>query len=392
MRLTDRARKRAAAAAGAVLLLLAVVLGVGPASVASGAVTTVAGATLGPAPVAVSGIDLHDGQIQRFGSTFYLYGTMYGCGYTWQQNPTPWCGFGVSTAPSMAGPWSTPTLLFPANAADPYNPGHTYQTVCGTGSGCFSPRMIQRTGWGANDNVFVLWFNGPAWMDPVNGGAPHGYMVMGCNGPTGPCGATAGAPYGSTYRPILHQCSGANGDPGLSASIQNNALSLVCPKGGHDLGQEQLDRWGTNGTNVGTASIPGLTGNIEATGTYQDSSTGVWVMTFSDPGCGYCAGTQTGYATASNQLGPWTAPANRGVGAPANGRRAISTSSCGGQPDTVSVIDGQAWQKVDLWTGAMNETNAGLLLVPLVYNPAVSYGSTGDGHIWHAPFYDWSCN
>ena len=100
----------------------------------------------------LTSIDLHDGMVVQAGGTYYLYGSMYGCGYTWLVSGTPWCGFGVSTAPSMTGPWSTPTLLFDPNQTDPFT-GTSWQTECGgTGAGCFNPRMIQRT-WGPADGV-----------------------------------------------------------------------------------------------------------------------------------------------------------------------------------------------------------------------------------------------
>jgi hypothetical protein len=370
-----------------VFLLMAAAIGLGPAQ-AQSPVRDVAGARLAaPAAVDVAGVDLHDGQLQKFGSTYYLYGTMYGCGFSWQQANTPWCGFGVSTAPSMTGPWSTPTLLFSASAPDPYNPGKTYQATCGaSGQGCFSPRMVQRSGWGANDGVFVLWFNAP-WY--YSSGAPHAYMIMGCNGPTGPCGASAGAPYGTTHRPTLHQCNGANGDPGISASSDGTSIYLLCPMvGTTSVAVEQLSKWGSDGTGVGATNVAGLTA-VEAMGMWRDPSTSTWVMTYSDIRCGYCAGTGTGYATAPSPLGPWTAPGNLGVGAPVNARRLISANSCGGQPDTVSVIDGQPWQKINLWTGQMNETAAGLHFEPLTYTP--TSGSAGDGQLWHPPFADWTC-
>jgi hypothetical protein len=373
-----------------VFILIAAAIGVGPATAQSPA-REVAGAQLAaPAPVAVAGLDLHDGQVLKVGSTYYLYGTEYGCGFTWMQSPTPWCGFGVSTAPSMNGPWSTPMLLFPATAPDPYNPGKTYQATCGsTGQGCFSPRMVQRSGWGANDGVFVLWFNAP-WY--YSSGAQHAYMAMGCNSPSGPCGASAGAPYGTTYRPVLHQCVGANGDPGLSASSDGTSIYLLCPMAGTtSVAVERLDKWGTNGTGTGATNVAGLS-SVEAMGMWRDPATGTWVMTYSDVRCGYCAGTGTGYATAPGPLGPWTAPGNVGVGGPVNARRLISADSCGGQPDTVSVIDGQAWQKLDLWTGAMNETGAGLHFEPLTYDPTLATGTAGDGGLHRTPFTPFACS
>ena len=381
-------RFRPAGMLAAVLLLLTALLGVAPAT-ADSPVRQATSRTLAvPASVNLSGIDIHDGQLAKFGASYYLYGSEYACGFQWYQPHTSWCGFGVSTAPSMSGPWSTPQLLFPANAPDPYNPGHTYQDTCGgTGQGCFSPRMIQRSGWGANDGVFILWANAP-WY--VTNGASTAYMTFGCNGPAGPCGASAGAPYGSTYRPVMHQCNGANGDPGISAQPDGNSLAIVCPKAGTTLGQEGLDYWGTNGSGTGTTSIAGLGGNIEATGTFRDATTGTWVMTYSDPGCGYCSGTQAGYATAPTLLGPWTPPGNVGFGQPTNGRRAWSANSCGGQVDTISLIDGVPWQKLDLWLGTNNEAGAGLHFEPLTYTPAT--GSPGDGGLWRPALAPLTCN
>ncbi|MFE0463682.1 hypothetical protein ACFW1A_30965 [Kitasatospora sp. NPDC058965] len=403
----SRATRRPGPATAVLLLLVAALLGAvptaaraavptAPAAVAAPAArsASVPAATAArPAGVTVTGIDLHDGQIQKFGSTYYLYGTMYKCGYTWWQPNTPWCGFGVSTAPSMSGPWSAPQLLFSPTAADPYNPGNSYQSVCGgvSGytSGCFSPRMVQRSGWGANDGVFVLWFNAPAYMDlPAPNKASHAYMTMGCNGPAGPCGASAGAPYGTTYRPVLHQCDGANGDAGLTADSENGSIALVCTKQENSLSIEQLDKWGTNGTGNGANYLAGVTA-IEATGTYRDAATGTWVMTYADKNCGYCTGTGAGYATAPSMLGPWTAPANLGVGQPANGRRAFSANSCGGQVDTVTEIDGQAWQKIDLWTGSNAEPNAGLRFEPLVYTPTTN--TAGDGTVWRTALAPFTC-
>lgn len=337
-----------------------------------------AATAVGPAPVTVTGVDLHDGQITKWGSTYYWYGSMYGCGFTWYQSPTPWCGFGVSTAPALEGPWTTPRPLFPANAPDPYNPGKTYQQTCGsTGQGCFTPRMIQRTGWGANDGVFILWWNAPWYLS--GGGAPHAYMAMGCNGPAGPCGATAGAPYGTTHRPQLNQCKGANGDAGLLPADGTNPPALVCPMAGNTgVGIERLTYWGADGAGQGSTSVAGLQG-IEGVGGWRDPS-GTWVLTFSDPGCGYCTGSPAGYATAPSQLGPWSAPQNIGAGANANGRRVWSAATCGGQADGVSVMDGVPWQKVNLWRGTPNETTAGQHLEALTFRPA--FGSTGDGGLW----------
>lgn len=357
-----------------------------------GSVALPAGALPGPGPgvsyrmpVTMAGVDLHDGQMIKAGDTYYLYGTMYSCGFTWGATNTPWCGFGVSTSTSMAGPWSTPTRLFSPQDTDPWT-GTTWAVECGsTGAGCFNPRMIVRSGWGQNDGVPILWFNSPADYTRSHANA---YNAMGCNSLTGPCGPTAGAPYGSYNKPSLWICS-ANGDFTI-ITIPGQQPALICTMpGSASLSIERLAYSGTNGDGYGARNLAGLTG-IESPGAWQDAATGTWVMTYSDPNCGYCAGTATGYATAASPYGPWTAPANVGTGAPTGGRRDVSATSCGGQPRTVSLLDGDPWQGIDLWTGANNETSAGLHFEPLYYRPAA--GAAGDGTLWTAALSPFFCN
>jgi hypothetical protein len=151
---------------------------------------------------------------------------------------------------------------------------------------------------------------------------------------------------------------------------------------------EQLTEWGTAGTGVGSTHLAGLT-SVEASGVYQDPVTGVWIMTYfrSELRVPQRRPDPTGYATATDPLGPWTAPApataTQGGG---GGRRDISAASCGGQPDTVTVLNGQAYELIDLWTGSANETGAGILLEPLTRNGAVPSA----GRPWQ-PFTPWTC-
>jgi hypothetical protein len=218
--------------------------------------------------------------------------------------------------------------------------------------------MIKRS-----DGVWVLWFNDVAHRTAATNSA---YVTMGCNGPAGPCGATAGAPYGSTHIPVLHQCNGNNGDFGLVSD--STGYAIICTYGGY-LSEEHLDVWLTNGNGVGTGS-PGLAGGlhlVEGPGAFQGPD-GKWIMTFSDPACGYCAGTGAGYATAPGMMGPWTYPANPGIGQPQGGRRLFSAASCGGQPRTVFRIGDQPYEWYDVWYGSRNEANASVVLDPLTVN------------------------
>ncbi|MDJ0345699.1 hypothetical protein QMK19_34250 [Streptomyces sp. H10-C2] len=340
-------------------------------------------AVVAPVAFQVTGVDLHDGMLTKDGATFVLTGTMYGCGFTWQTDGTPFCGFGVSTAPSLAGPWSTPKLLFDPKSTINAQSGWTrnawtWQQLCGHyGAGCFNARLVQRP-----DGVWLLAFNAPA---DYNIDHSNAYYVMGCNSSTGPCGTQAGPPYGSTHKPSLTRCIG-NGDFAIIGSpAAGEAIECSLP-GASGLNIELLDKWWSNGTGAGQTNLANLgqPNGIEGPGAFQDPATGLWVSTYSDPMCGYCAGVATGYATSPNLLGPWTAPTNlAAAGLPVAARRDISAGSCGGQPRTVSVIDGQAYQGIDLWTGTRNQTAAGLLFVPLTMG--TPSGTAGDGQVWRPP-------
>jgi hypothetical protein len=380
-------RVRPIAVVGAILLLLAAVLGVAPGVAQSPVRQVVSQAVAVPAPVTVAGVDLHDGMLAKFGPTYYLYGTEYACGFTWLQAGTPWCGFGVSTSTSLSGPWSTPTLLFSATDTDPWT-GQSWQVECGsTGQGCFNPRMIQRTGWGSDDGVFILWFNSPIDYSRNHSNA---YNALGCNGPAGPCGPSAGTPHGSYTKPSLYICSG-NGDFGfIDSGTVGQTPAIVCTMAGATgLSVEQLNQWGVGGTGAGAHNVAGLSG-VEGPGGWYDAATGAYVLTYSDPECGYCTGAGAGYATASSLLGPYTAPINVAAAAPpATGRRDFSATSCGGQPRTVSVVDGVPYQGIDLWLGTPNETGAALHYEPLTYTPGT--GTAGDGQLWRPALAPLTC-
>lgn len=332
-------------------------------------------------------LDLHDGAVYDFSGTYVATGTEYACGFNWYINNTPFCGFGYSTATSLSGPWSTPQLLFDPNSTDPWT-GQSWQVECGsTGQGCFNPRLVQRTGWGANDGVLLLYFNSP--LDWSRNRA-NAYNVMGCDlsGTTIGCGPgeTVGT-HGSYTKPSLAYCSG-NGDFGV-VTPPSGYPALICSQpGAASASMETLNWWGVGGGGSGANNIAGLS-SIEGLGGYYDAASGQYVITFADGNCGYCAGTATGYATSSSLLGPYTAPANVAAASPpVTGRRDLSATSCGGQPRTVSVVDGQPWQGIDLWTGSRNETSAGVLYEPLQYlNPS---NTAGDGTPWQ-PFTPWTC-
>ena len=333
-----------------------------------------------PTAFTISDLDLHDTVMRKYDGTYYLYGSMYACGYEWYIPNTPFCGLGVSTAPTPQGPWTPPRPLFNPRSIDPWT-GATWQTTCGsTGQGCFNPRMVRRDGWGPDDDVFVLWFNSPRHYTLNRANA---YNAMGCAGPAGPCGPGA-TPNGSYNKPSLNVCAG-NGDFGMIDShLPGGRPAIVCTMPGQtQLNIEELNVWGSGGTGTGVRQVAGMSGPIEGPGGYWDPEQQRYVLTYSDQGCGYCAGTPIGYATAPSLYSGWTAPGNVGWGAPPYGRRIFNGNSCGGQPRTVTVLDGQPWQIIDLWLGLENETDADTHLVPLDYTPTP--GIPGDGQVWRPP-------
>lgn len=346
-------------------IALAAVLAFGvtpPARVAPSAATTAT-------PITISGVDSHDGQIYQHEGVYYWVGTRYGCGFVWLNPATPWCGFGVWSSTSVEGPWTFVRNLFdPAGTSAPAYFSESWQTIC-RGDGCFNPRMMRRT-----DGVWVLWFNAPR-DQLVHWG--NQFWAMGCNGPAGPCGAAAGAPYGSTAKPPLWICNGG-GD--FSILDDGGTWYLYCGTANHTISVERLQPWGTTGTGVGAHNLANLT-YVEGTGAFRTPS-GQYVITYGGS-CPYCSGTDTSYATASSPLGPFATPPGAWM------RRQITGHSCGGQPRTVTVLDGQAYQQIDHWYDSPNETNAATSLIPLVQVGLLL--PTPNGTRWPGGFAGFDC-
>jgi hypothetical protein len=155
---------------------------------------------------------------------------------------------------------------------------------------------------------------------------------------------------GNPHKPSLSVCVGL-GD--FSIVFDDSNTWIFCTLPFQILAEEKLTQSGTDGTGLGGTRLAGLS-DVEALDAYHDIAAGTWVLTYSDPSCGFCSGgVATGYATAPDIAGPWTA------------RGSLSDRSCGGQPRKVDDLDGQKYEQVDLWYGSFNETNANTVLAPL---------------------------
>jgi hypothetical protein len=324
-----------------VAFLILAVVGAPPAATAAQTGTAVSAAAFPTTGQTISGLDAHDGMAVQVGSTYYLYGTRYGCGFRWLDPGTSFCGFGVWRSTNKTQ-WTFVRYLFDPNGFNSWR-GEGWQTTCVKvfGGGCFNPRMVQR----ASDGVWILWFNAP---DDFRRTGANAYYAMGCLGPAGPCGD--GYTGGTTHKPSLHTCHD-NGD--FSIINDGGTAYIACTMANQTFNIEPLDQWWTNGTGGGLRRVGGLTA-VESPAVFRAGS--YLYMTYSDPNCGYCSGTGTSYLYSTNgMLGTWRS----------GGR--ISDRSCSGQPRSLSWIDGTAAEWIDQWTphGAPNQTIAAIRLEPV---------------------------
>lgn len=328
----------------AVFLVLGLI-GVAASATAASTGAAPAGAAAAAGGQTISGLDAHDGMIAQVGSTYYLYGTRYGCGFRWRDPSTSFCGFGVWRSTDKVR-WTFVRYLFDPGSRNSWR-GESWQTTCVKvyGGGCFNPRMVRR----ASDGVWILWFNAP---DDFRRTRANAYYAMGCLGPAGPCGDAAG---GTTHKPSLHTCHD-NGD--FSIVHDGGRAYIACTMADQSFNIEPLDQWWTNGTGGGLRRVAGLTG-VESPAVFRAGS--YLYLTYSDPNCGYCSGTGTSYIYSTNgMLGSWRA----------GGR--ISALSCSGQPRSLSWVDGAATEWIDQWTPSHypNQTPASIHLETLTTDSA----------------------
>ncbi|MFD4668566.1 family 43 glycosylhydrolase [Lentzea sp. NPDC058450] len=224
-------------------------------------------------------IDAHDGQIQRFGDTYYLYGTSYGCGFEWNTPGARFCGFVSYSSPDLVN-WTPRGPLFDAT-------GQTWQTRCdGRTYGCFRPHVV----YNEVTRKYVLWIN------TYDNGV--GYRVLTSPNPTSGFREVAAPDLGPAEGPP----GGVNyGDHQVFVDDDGAAyLAFTDWRRAGDLIVEKLDRTYTTGS--GQWRRVGIRSTEAPTIFKRD---GRYYLTYSDPNRGYTT-TGTGFVTASSPLGPWT--------------------------------------------------------------------------------------
>jgi len=223
-------------------------------------------------------VDAHDGELQRFGNRYFLYGTSYGCGFEWQQPGSPFCGFRAYSSPDLAH-WTDEGPLFAAGTP-------LWQGRCdGRTYGCYRPHVS----FNERTQRYVLWINA---YD-----VGQGYHVFESESPAGPfterdvprLAVNAGIPPGVN-----------NGDHDLFVDEDGSAyLAYTDWRRGGDIVVEQLDERWLSGT--GRHVQLGVTAT-EAPSLFRRGDR--YYLTLSDPNCGYCT-TGTSYLEADSPLGPW---------------------------------------------------------------------------------------
>lgn len=282
-------------------------------------------------------IDAHDGEIAQFDKEYYLYGTSYDCGFEWGNKKAPFCGFKVYSSTDLTN-WTDRGFLFDAQTA-------VWQTRCnGNTYGCFRPHVI----YNRKFNNYVLWIN--VYDNVV------GYRVFTSKTPVGP--------FTEVKEPTLAVNSNMpaaglnNGDH--DTFVDDDGMAYIAYtdwRAGGSIVIERLSPDYLTGTGDYIKAVTKT--STEAPGLFKRK--GRYYITYSDPNCGYCAGTGTAYRMARGPLGPWSEG------------RPISSNSCGGQPSFVSTIKINSetvyFYGSDLWNNAAkNEALANYYWAPLQFN------------------------
>lgn len=229
--------------------------------------------------VAGNAIDAHDGEIQRFGDTYYLYGTSYGCGFRWNTPGAAFCGFRVYSSPDLVD-WTDRGPLFDASTP-------LWQQRCdGSTYGCFRPHVV----YDKRTRRYVLWVN--------TYDVSAGFHVFTSKRPTGPF----------SEQPIPRLAVNDTTPPGVNNGdhdvfVDRDGTAYIAYTDWRNNGEIVVERLSDSYLTGTGEHVRVGTRRTEAPSLFRRGDR--YYLTLSDPNCGYCA-TGTSYLTASSPLGPWS--------------------------------------------------------------------------------------
>lgn len=256
-------------------------------------------------------LDAHDGDLMQGpdGTTIYLYGTSYGCGFQLNVTGSPYCGVRVYTTTNLHT--FTPAGAVGGSYAFDHLTG-PWQALCAPSTGhfgCYRPHVVRRP----SDGRYVMW---------LNPGGAAGYVTLVADNPGGPFTSTG-------VTPVLADDPGTGlrwGDEEVTIAPDGRGYltyTVIDPNtNAHTLAIEQLDSTLTTGTGRYTVADPSVVNIAESPALFYGPN-GVWYLDYSSPAKPYLTtgtGIMDGPSNTADPIGNYTNP------------RLLDTDSCSGQP------------------------------------------------------------
>ena len=319
-------------------------------------------------------IDAKADSIAYFEGSYWLHGEAFGCRYMFFPRPG-FCGFRVYQSKDLVHWRSRGTILDPARSA-------FARETCAGATGCWGPNVV----YNPRTKKYVLWFY-RAIGTPID----PPLVVMTGDSPLGPWEhpTVPNVPGGFAQDVFLDEDGSAYlawGGPGSGLNVQRLNRSYtdvvgqptaVTRPGGSIVQPNCSPPGGFFGPDMQNQTPAALAawkrcGITESPSIVRNGNR--YFMTFSDPICAFCLGTETSYFVASSPLGPWRGrggtpsydPARPGV----FDAYSLSEKTCGGQPFHIADLPTARGEDVHLfaavlWTNSRNGGSANHLWEPL---------------------------
>lgn len=318
-------------------------------------------------------LDAKSDFITYFEGSYYLYGESYGCAYAFSPTPS-FCGFGVYRSEDLVHWTSMGKILDPATS-------QLAEEDCSAIS-CWGPVVVRNP----TTHKYLLWFyraigapttqplvvlegsspTGP-WTNPSYPNVPTGFAQDIYVDQDGSAYLSWGGPSTGIHVQKLNSTYTDVVGPATTVTLPGGSIgSPKCqPPGGltgpefENQNPELLAAW----KSCGLTESPSMTRNGNK-----------YYLTFSNPICAFCLGTETAYFVAENPLGPWYGAGGTPSYNPAEPGKfvgyTLSADTCGGQPFHIAHLPTSGGATVDLfaavqWENSKNEGSANHYWEPL---------------------------